>query len=79
MASISEMLVEPEQVKAIRSYENYYGATPNRFVEFEFSSEEDAQAYSELESIKDFDEQLDIRADSWVLYEFELRSDYIKE
>ena len=79
VASVADVLAEPATVKAISAYENYYGATPNRLVQFEFSTEADAEAYSELESIQTVEAQFDTYAANWVLLEFELRSDYIRE
>ena len=77
--SISAMLVAPSQVKVITSYDNYYGESPHRFIEFEFANKEDADTYEELEEIKAVEAELDHRAGSWMLHRFELRSDYINE
>ena len=79
VASIASALVAPAQLKATASYDNYYGESPHRLVELEFASQEDSDAYEELEEIMAIEAELDNRAGSWVLHTFELRSDYINE
>ena len=79
VASISSALVGPPQVKAVSSYDNYYGESPHRLVVLEFASQEDIDVYEELEDIQAIEDELDVRASSWVLHTFELRSDYINE
>ena len=77
--SVSSTIVGPSQLKAIASYDNYYGETPHRLVEFEFASQEDATAYNELEDIMEIEAELDERTGGWTNHTFELRSDYINE
>lgn len=79
VASIASTLIGPPQLKATASYDNYYGESPHRLVELEFASQEDADAYEELEDIMAIEAELDNRAASWVTHTFELRSDYINE
>ncbi len=79
VASVSSALVSPAEVKAIASYDNYYGETPHRLIEFEFASQEDADTYIALEEIQAIDAELDTRAGSWVAHNFDLRSDYVNE
>ncbi len=79
VASISSVLIEPPQLKAIASYDNYYGESPHRLVELEFANQEDADAYGELEDVMAVEAELNNRAGSWVEHAFELRSDYINE
>ena len=79
VASVSPALTGPPQLKAIASYDNYYGESPHRLVVLEFISQEDMDAYEELEDIQAIEDELDVRANSWVLHTFELRSDYINE
>lgn len=79
VASISTELVGPPQVKAVSSYDNYNGESPHRLVVLEFASQEDIDAYEELEDIQAIEAELDNQADSWVLHTFELRSDYINK
>ena len=79
VASISETLVEPPQMRAVSTYDNYNGESPHRLVVFEFASQEDADIYTELESILAIETELDTQAHSWFQHTFELRSDYINE
>ncbi|MDE0396193.1 MAG: hypothetical protein OXL96_00155 [Candidatus Poribacteria bacterium] len=79
VASVSSTLVEPAQVKAVSSYDNYNGESPHRLVTLEFESQEDVEAYEQLEAIMAIEAELDVQAGSWVLHTFELRSDYINE
>ena len=79
---VSTVLIPPTQLKAIASYDNYYGGAPHRLVAFEFATQEDAAAYETLaEVIQTAEAQVEIQAGNWsqVLHKFELRSDYIKE
>ena len=79
VASVSSELVAPPQVQAVASYDNYYGESPHRLVIMEFTSQEDADAYAQLENIMAIEDELDVRAGSWEQHTFELRSDYINE
>ncbi len=79
VASISSELVGPPQVKAVSSYDNYNGESPHRLVVLEFASQEDADAYEELEDIMAIEAELDNQAANWENHTFELRSDYINE
>ena len=79
VASVSSMLIEPPQLKAIASYDNYNGESPHRLVVLEFANQEDVEAYEQLETIMAIEAELDEQAASWVLHTFELRSDYISE
>ena len=79
VASISTELVGPPQVKAVSSYDNYYGESPHRLVILEFASKEDVDAYEELEDIMAIEAELDNQAANWENHTFELRSDYINE
>jgi len=79
---ISTVLIPPTQLKAVASYDNYYGESPHRLVEFEFSTQGDAVAYHALEEvIQTAEARLKSQAGNWsqVLHKFELRSDYINE
>ena len=79
VASISTELVGPPQVKAVSSYDNYYGESPHRLVILEFASQEDVDVYMELEDIMAIEAELDNQAANWENHTFELRSDYINE
>ena len=79
VASISSLLVGPPQLKAVSSYDNYNGASPHRIFVMEFASQEDADAYGQLEDVMAVEAELDVHAASWEQHTFELRSDYINE
>ena len=79
IASIAPMLQAPEEVKRIASYDNYYGVSPHRFVEFEFDSYEDANSYQELADVQDVNAELPNRSSRTSVLTFELRSDYVNE
>ena len=79
IASIAPMLQAPEEVKRIASYDNYYGVSPHRFVEFEFDSYEDANSYQELADVQDGNAELPNRSSRTSVLTFELRSDYVNE
>ena len=79
---LSTVLIPPTQLKAIASYDNYYGGSPHRLVELEFATQEDADAYHALEEvIQAAEAELENQAGNWsqVLHKFELRSDYINK
>ncbi len=46
-----EALKAPPEVRRITSYDNYYGASPHRVVEFEFDNLEDAGKYFANEKV----------------------------
>ena len=77
--SIAPALTGPPQLKAVSSYDNYYGESPHRLVELEFASQEDADAYEQLEDIMAIEAELDNRTGSWAQHIFELRPDYTNE
>ena len=77
--SVSPTIVGQAQLKTVVSYDNYYGETPHRLVEFEFANQEDATTFRESKDIKAIDAELDVRTGSWSSHAFILRSDYINE
>ena len=79
IASIAPALQAPEEVKRIASYDNLHGASPQRFVEFEFDSIEETHLYLEREEVRAVNAELPNRASRVKLLTFELRSDYINE
>lgn len=79
VASISPVLIGPPQLKAIASYDNYYGESPHRFVQLEFASQEDVDTYEQIEDIQAIEDELDNQAGSWETHIFELRSDYVNQ
>ncbi|MYA98160.1 hypothetical protein F4X90_00560 [Candidatus Poribacteria bacterium] len=79
---VSTGLISPTQLKAVASYDNYYGESPHRLVELEFPTQEDADAYHALEEVIQMAEaELERQAGNWslVMHKFELSSDYINE
>lgn len=79
VASIAPVLTAIPEVKAITSYDNYYGESPHRLVELEFATVEDYRRYEALEAVQGILSELDTRTASWSALVFELRSDYINE
>ena len=79
VASVSSTLVAPSQLKATASYDNYYGESPHRLIEFAFANQADADAYQELEEIMAVEAEVGNQAGSWEQHRFVLRSDYINE
>ena len=79
VASVSPTLIGPPELKAIASYDNYYGESPHRLVEFEFANQADADAYEALEEIMAVESEFDNQAGSSEQHRFVLRSDYINE
>jgi len=79
VASNSGVLREPPQLKAIAAYDNYYGESPHRLVQLEFTSQEELETYEQLEQIMAIEAELDNQTGRWVAHTFELRSDYINE
>ena len=79
IATVAPTLQAPEEVKRIASYDNYYGVSPHRFIEFEFDSVEEANTYLEREEIRAVNAELPNRASRVTQLMFELRSDYVNE
>lgn len=78
VASISPQVTEHPQLKAIASYDNYYGESPHRLVEFQFTSQEDFEAFVALEDVRATDEALAEQARRFQAHIFQLCSDYAK-
>ncbi len=79
VASNSSTLTNPSELKAIASYDNFYGESWHRLVQFEFASREESEIYEAREDLQVLKEQLDTRTAGWTEHTFELRSDYINE
>ena len=79
IASIAPSLQAPEEVKRIASYDNFHGASPHRFVEFEFDTLEEANTYIEREEIHAVNIELPNRASRVAQLMFEQRPDYVGE
>lgn len=79
VASIAPTLSSPAELKRVASYDNYYGASPHRLVEFEFDSIEETNTYLEREEIQAINTELPNRVSRVTQLMFELRSDYVNE
>ena len=79
VASNSSALTDPPELKAIASYDNFYGESWHRLVQFEFASREESEVYEAREDLQAIKAQLDTRTAGWAEHTFELRSDYINE
>jgi uncharacterized protein (DUF1330 family) len=72
------VLQAPEEVKRIVAYDNYFGATPQRFVEFEFDDMEAASAYWAYPEVKRVFKNLVDHGVNGRFSVLELRGDYTK-
>ena len=79
IASVAPALQAPEEVKRIASYDNLHGASPHRFVEFEFESVEEAHTYLEREEVHAVSIELPNRSSRVSQLLFEQRPDYANE
>ncbi len=76
IASVAPSLQAPEEVKRIASYDNLHGASPHRFVEFEFESVEEAHTYLEREEVRAVNTELPNQSSRVSQLLFEQRPDY---
>ena len=74
--SISKDLAAPAEVRRITSYDDYFGASPHRVIEFEFDSIEDAGKYLGNEKVRAVFEELTNRGLNASVKTLLLRSDY---
>ena len=79
IASIAPGLETPEEVKRIASYDNLHGASPHRFVEFEFDSLEEANTYLAQDAVRALNIELPNRATRVAQLLFEQLPDYVNE
>ena len=79
IASVAPSLEAPKEVKRIASYDNLHGASPHRFVEFEFDSLEEANTYLVQEAVRAVNTELPNRATRVAQLLFEQRPDYVNE
>ena len=79
IASNATLVTTAEEIKRASSYDNYYGASPHRYVEFEFDSIQDAHNYQEREELHAISIEFPNRTSRVKLLIFELRSDYVAE
>ena len=76
IASVAPSLQAPEEVKRIASYDNLHGASPHRFVEFEFESVEEAHTYLEREAVRAVNTELPNQSSRVSQLLYEQRPDY---
>jgi uncharacterized protein (DUF1330 family) len=76
--SIVKTLQIPKEVIRITSYDNYFNASPNRIIEFEFDSIEDAIKYFAMPQINEVIENSVNMSLNHRLSVLELRGDYKK-
>lgn len=76
--SVSKTLQEPEELKRIASYDNYFGVSPNRFIELEFENMEMASKYFERQGVRKVMEDLPNHGKNGQVYVMVLRGDYSK-
>lgn len=77
--SVADMLQAPEEVNRISSYDNYFGGSPHRFIEFEFDNMVDAAKYLEREEISKVFEDVANHGHAADVHVLKLRGDYIKK
>ena len=76
--SVAGDLQAPAEVKSLRSYDNYFGASPNRFIELEFDSMADASSYLENEKIQAVFDDWPNHGVNAQVHVMKLRGDYTK-
>lgn len=77
--SIADRLQAPAELKRIGSFENFFSASPQRTVEFEFDTLEDAARYFERPEIAHiFQSELPLHADRVAITVLKALSDYNK-
>ena len=74
--SVAEDLKAPAEVRRITSYDDYYGESPHRVVEFEFDSIEDAGKYWADKKVRAVFEDLTNHGLNAKVQMLLLRSDY---
>lgn len=78
--SIADTLQAPEELKRLASYDNYFSASPNRIVEFEFETLEDSARYFERKGIsRIFQGELPAHASNVRISILKLLGDYTKD
>jgi len=74
--SIVHVLQKPEEIRKIESFDNYFNASPNRFIEFEFDSIEDAIKYFDFPEVKAVVEMSTEKSINHSISVLRLRGDY---
>ena len=78
VTSIVDILQKPEEIRSINSYDNYFSASPNRFIEFEFDSMEDGIKYFDLPEVSEVIEKSIEKSINQNITVLKLRGDYYK-
>ena len=76
--SVVDILQKPGEVKRITSYDNYFNASPSRFMEFEFKNMQDAVKYFELPEVKAIVEKSIDKSVNHKITVLRFRGDYYK-
>lgn len=76
--TIADSLQSTEEVDRILSYDNFFGSSPQRVIEFEFSSMAAAARYFELPRVNPVLEEVMNRGVGGTINVFRLRGDYTK-
>jgi uncharacterized protein (DUF1330 family) len=71
-----DILQKPEEIRKIESFDNYFNASPNRFIEFEFDSMEDAIKYFDRPEVKKVVEMSTEKSINHSISVLRLRGDY---
>ena len=77
--SIKSAIQSPDEIRRVAAYDNYYGGTPHRIVEFEFDDMEAATKYWARPELRDVIEQLVGKGANNQVQVYELRGDYTKQ
>ncbi len=76
--SVAGNLQANEEVARILSYDNYFGSSPQRVIEFEFESMEAAARYFELPKVNSVLDEVVVRGVRGAMSVYKLRGDYTK-
>lgn len=77
--SIVDIFQKPEEIRKIESFDNYFNASPNRFIEFEFDSMEDAIKYFDRPEVKEVVEMSTEKSINHTIKVLSLRGDYYSD
>ena len=75
---VGPTLAQAEEVRRIRSYDNFEGGNPHRLVEMEFDSIEDMQKFQRRSEFRAIIDDLSNHTSSAQGYTFVQRSDYVQ-
>ncbi len=76
--SAAPALKAPPELMSMASYDNYHGASPNRFIEAEFASIADATAYFDSDGVRAVMNDWSNYGVNAQIHVLSLRSDYAK-